>query len=341
MSKRKAENTRMKRKYLIWRQEAKGWAEATVDRAAAAIDTYITFLKGKDFRSFHSEQARAFKQHLRGQKHPRTGAPLSATTANGTLREVKAFFEWLADQPGYKSKITRSEVAYLSPDRKSEEARRTTCWKPHPSLFDAARVLQAMPTETPFQRRDRGLFALLFLTGSRISAAISLRLAHVDLGQRVVHFDGRTVDTKFGKSFSTAFFPVGETFSDTFLAWLAELREIGFSHTDPLFPKTQVGYCTDRKFGPVGFERAPWSSTGTASKIFKTSFERIGLPPYSPHRVRDTIAELAREHCATPEDYKAWSQNMGHDDVLTTFRSYGSVAPGRQAELMARFWEKG
>ena len=337
MSKRKADNTRMKRKYLVWRQEAKGWSEATVDRAAAAIDAYIAFLKGKDFRSFHSEQARAFKQHLRAQTHPRTGAPLSATTVNGTLRDVKAFFAWLADQPGYKSKITRSEVAYLSPDRKSEEARRTTCWKPHPSVQDGRRALAGMPCETMYQRRDRALMALLFLTGSRISAAISLRLAHVDLGQHVVHFDGRTVDTKFGKSFSTAFYPVGGAFEDVFLAWFAELREMGFSHADPLFPKTQVGIGPDRRFGPVGFARASWASTGQARKVFKEAFEQIGLPPYAPHLVRDTISELAREHCVTPEDYKAWSQNIGHDDALTTFRSYGSVAPGRQAELMARF----
>jgi hypothetical protein len=32
---------------------------------------------------------------------------------------------------------------------------------------------------------------------------------------------------------------------------------------------------------------------------------------------------------------------MGHEDVLTTFRSYGSVAPGRQVDLMARFRKRG
>ena len=66
-----------------------------------------------------------------------------------------------------------------------------------------------------------------------------------------------------------------------------------------------------------------------------------GLPPFSPHRVRDTVAELAKDHCSTPEDYKAWSQNMGHDDVMTTFSSYGSVSPGRQVELMGRFRRRG
>lgn len=32
---------------------------------------------------------------------------------------------------------------------------------------------------------------------------------------------------------------------------------------------------------------------------------------------------------------------MGHEDVLTTFRSYGSVAPGRQVDLIARFRKRG
>ena len=28
---------------------------------------------------------------------------------------------------------------------------------------------------------------------------------------------------------------------------------------------------------------------------------------------------MAREYCRTQEEYKAWSQNIGHDCVITTF----------------------
>ena len=38
----------------------------------------------------------------------------------------------------------------------------------------------------------------------------------------------------------------------------------------------------------------------------------------------------------TPEEMKAWSQNLGHNDVLTTFTSYGSVPAHRQGELIRR-----
>ena len=35
-----------------------------------------------------------------------------------------------------------------------------------------------------------------------------------------------------------------------------------------------------------------------------------------------------------PEEMKAWSQNLGHADVLTTFTSYGEVPLHRQKELI-------
>lgn len=36
----------------------------------------------------------------------------------------------------------------------------------------------------------------------------------------------------------------------------------------------------------------------------------------------------------TPEEIKAWSQNLGHEGVLTTFTSYGKVPVHRQGELI-------
>jgi len=342
MTRHASDNLRIKRKYLVWRKDSRGLSDASVDKSASAISVYESFLNGKDFRSFHSERARSFKRHLSSQQNQRDGSKLSATTINGTLREVSAFLNWLTDQPGYKSKITRSDIAYLSPDRKSDAARRGSCWKPHPSPAQVCKLLETMPAETVLQRRDRAFVAFLFLTGSREGAAITIRLDHVDLSNACVHFDGRSVDTKFGKTFTTAFFPMAQPCEQIVRDWVAELRwDHQFSSSDPLFPRTRVGIGPSRKFAALGIDRKPWSNPSSAAKIFKQAFIDAGLPPFSPHRVRDTLAELAKDHCRTPEDYKAWSQNMGHEDVLTTFRSYGSVATGRQIDLMARYRKRG
>ena len=209
MARRNKDNLRTKRKYLLWRKDAQGSSEATIDKTAAAITLYDTWLDGKDFRTLHSERARAFKRHLTGQHNERTGAPLSAATVNGTLRELKSFFYWLADQPGYKSKVSRADADYLTPDRRSEISRRGSLWKPHPSPEQARHVIQNMPSSTVLERRDRALMAFLFLTSSRESAAISLQLRQIDLANSCVHFDGRYVRTKFGKSFSAGFYPIG------------------------------------------------------------------------------------------------------------------------------------
>ena len=342
MSKHTSGNLRIKRKHLVWLKDARGLSQSSIDKAAASIAIYDKSLKGKDYRAFHSDRARAFKRHLQGMRNERTGAPLSAATINGVLRDVMKFFDWMADQPGYKSKISRADIAYLTPDRKSEQARRSTIWKPHPSHEQVSYLLSVMPIETIIQRRDRALIAFLFLTGSREGAAITVRLRHVDLANKCVQFDGRSMDTKFGKSFTTSFFPFGDDVEKILRDWITELRQVHlFSEADPLFPKTRVAVGPSRRFEAVGIAHEPWASPSSAARIFKQAFINAGLPPFSPHRVRDTIAELAKHHCRTPEDYKAWSQNMGHDDVMTTFSSYGSVSPGRQVELMQRFRKRG
>ncbi|EYD76118.1 Site-specific recombinase XerC [Rubellimicrobium mesophilum DSM 19309] len=43
----------------------------------------------------------------------------------------------------------------------------------------------------------------------------------------------------------------------------------------------------------------------------------------------------------TPEEMKAWSQNLGHSDVLTTFTSYGQVPTHRQGELIRGLKQSG
>lgn len=35
----------------------------------------------------------------------------------------------------------------------------------------------------------------------------------------------------------------------------------------------------------------------------------------------------------TTEEWAAWSQNLGHEDVTTTFQSYAKVPSHRQAEI--------
>jgi integrase len=85
--------------------------------------------------------------------------------------------------------------------------------------------------------------------------------------------------------------------------------------------------------------KATLYATLTALKRFFIAL--VGLPYFNPHSFRKTLALLGGRICKTPEEYKAWSQNLGHDHVLTTFSSYGDVSSYRQAEIIRAFSERG
>ena len=104
---------------------------------------------------------------------------------------------------------------------------------------------------------------------------------------------------------------------------------------DPLFPKTEVKQGAARVFEPVGLMREHWSNATPVRKIFKGAFERVGLPYFNPHSIRNTLTLLGEHVCkGNIEAFKAWSQNLGHENMLTTLTSYGTVARDRQREIM-------
>ena len=55
---------------------------------------------------------------------------------------------------------------------------------------------------------------------------------------------------------------------------------------------------------------------------------------FNPYSFRDTLAKYSEKICQSAEEFKAWSQNLGHEGVLTTFFSYGEVQQDRQAEII-------
>jgi len=55
---------------------------------------------------------------------------------------------------------------------------------------------------------------------------------------------------------------------------------------------------------------------------------------FEQHSFRNTLVRLGQTVCPTTEAFKAWSQNLGHDKVLTTLLSYGHVESSRQGEII-------
>ena len=103
MAKHNAANERIKREYFHYLKEARRRGEASIDGAAKALRRFEDATRQRDFKRFHREQAVSFKTALAEQSNARSGERLSWSTIQSTVRELRAFFLWLAGQPGYKN----------------------------------------------------------------------------------------------------------------------------------------------------------------------------------------------------------------------------------------------
>ena len=334
MAMHNADNERIKRQYFVFLKEAKRQSEDSVDAVAKALARFEAATRYRDFKAFHFEQAVAFKKHLAEQNSLTTGGKLSKATLHATLAHLKRFFQWLADKPGYRS-LQYSDAEYFNLSEKDTRVATARRERAAPTLEQVKHTIALMPGGTDIERRDRALVAFTLMTGARDSALASMKLKHVDLAAGSVFQDAREVQTKFSKSFTTYFFNVGSDVRQIFDDWVNYLRQNKlWGNDDPLFPATLVELGQTQQFEAVGLARRHWSTASPIRAIFRSAFEAAGLPYFNPHSLRTTLTQLGESVCQSPEQFKAWSQNLGHEGVLTTFLSYGAVAPRRQGQII-------
>ncbi len=335
MKKHNPGNERIKRQYFAFLKEAKRHGEPTVDAAAKALNRFEVYSRFRDFKAFHFEQAIAFKKHLAEQDGQKSGKKLSKATLHTTLTQLKKFFQWLSDKPGYKSRLRYSDAEYFNLSERDTRIATAHRELESPTLAQIKHVIKMMPVKTEVERRNRALVAFTIVTGARDGAIASMKLKHVDLITGKVIQDAREVKTKFGKTFDTFFFPVGNENHEIVADWVSYLRnEKLWGNDDPLFPATRIEMGVNRQFEAAGLAKEHWSNANPIRKIFREAFTCVGLPYFNPHSFRKTLAQLGEKVCKTPEEFKAWSQNLGHENPLTTFLSYGNVACTRQGEII-------
>src|SRR5215467_10579797 len=215
-----AQNERIKRRYLTFLKEAKRFSESSLDGVAKAIHRFENYTKFRDFRQSNIQQAVALKAHLAGQRHVRTEAPLSKATLLSTLNALKAFFQWLAGQPGYKSRLKYADAEYFNLSVKEVRVAKARREQRVPTLEQIRHLLAVMPAGSELELRNRALIAFTLLTGARDGAIASLKLKHIDIAEGKLVQDAREVKTKFSKTFTTYFFPVGEDVRAIVTQWV-------------------------------------------------------------------------------------------------------------------------
>ena len=282
------------------------------------------------------EDSKAFKAWMEKQKN-KDGELLSISTVRSTLNNVREFFEWLAIHPQYIKKIDGRAVQYLRLSDNANRAARASREKTPPTLEELKKALKSMPYNTDIEKRDRAIFAFMIITCVRDDALVSLKRKHVNADDRTVWQDPKLVRTKGRKGIVTRFvsqvMPLAE---EIVLDWLKYIDEaLDFKGNDPLFPKTLVQSSAETMcFEAQGLSREHWANAGPVREVFKAAFNAVGLPYYNPHLFRKTICKWGLKNLNQYE-YKALSQNIGHEHAMTTYNSYSPLQEHEQIEAIA------
>lgn len=329
-------NEKVKRRYFKLMKMAKGYSETTVVAVERAIHLFEESTGYRDFVTFGERQATAFKKWL--VEKTNQGRKLSVTTRYHHLRHVKAFFTWLSTQQGFRSRISLDAVSYLTLDKRSQREALTTRPRGIPTLDHVKSLVDSIKIETEMDRRDRALISLLLLTGMRYSAVCSLPLGCIDIGGQVICQDPkRGVRTKGGKLITSRILPFDDLLTNTIREWVEYLEKIRkFGTTDPLFPHTKVAQAPDGSaFEAIGVEPVYWKGGNSICNILKSRSKIADLTYFNPHSYRHAHVHIALRCCSTPEELKALSQNIGHEQVTTTLRSYGTLDDDRVDEVLS------
>ena len=186
--------------------------------------------------------------------------------------------------------------------------------------LDEILAIALSPVKSIEERRIRAGAVMLFLSGMRIGAFVSLPIQAVDVEKRVVYqFPNLGVRTKNRK------------YGTTFLLNIPELIKVVKEWDDEVrkaLPSNGLWFALlDPKTGEIDPTKliAGESRKNIFTKNLKKWLEKVDLPYHSPHKFRHGFTHYGLEHALTIEDYKAISMNLMHSSMEITDQYYSNL----------------
>jgi integrase/recombinase XerD len=269
-------------------------------RAPRTVDAYrsdlaaLTELLGHSPASATAEELELYLAKLRADG-------LSTATIARRTAAMRSFYRHLQ----LLGTRTDNPAAALQLPRRARKLPRTL------SASDVERLIAAAAGTQPRALRDQALVELLYGAGLRVSEAVGLEKAGVDLDQRLVRVVG-----KGGKE---RVVPLGRPAAEAVRRYLARGRPfLDRRHRPDLFLNAKGGALT----------------RAGAFLILRGLAEKAGLDPsrVHPHLLRHSFATHLLEGGA---DLRSVQEMLGHADLSTT-ELYTHVSDKRRRELYFR-----
>lgn len=261
---------------------------------------------------------------------------LAPSTAAKIVRTAKRFLRWLkVNHPKEFRHLPMSWIEALHAPRilPSPEDHEHEFVK-----LDEVQELVALdvPEGDIALQRDQAAAALLYLSGMRAGALVSLPMRAIDVGEREVRqWPSLGVRTKNDKAATTYLLDIPDLLAAV-TSWDSFARA--------RLPPTAMWYPPiisqwgeqELSAGPPGKHR----NINLARRMRKL-FQTAGLPYRSPHKFRHGHAVYALRNADTMADYKAVSMNLMHSDIRVTDSIYAPLASNEVKQRIDGLTDRG
>ncbi len=320
------------RKYSIYLTEALGLAETTIDSKLHSLNLFWNLYKS-DLKKISPKKLIKLKSDIK--TYQTKGKLLSIKIIRRILGDISQFLTWLSLQPGYKSRIQQDTISYLSLSNKQIAESMISKRRDFPFLEFVVNFCKKIEINNIIDQRDRAIIAFLMCFGVRNAALRSLQLGSIDpvsLELNQSPLDG--VNTKFTKEINTCCFRFHPDLVQYIHDWIKTLYTIGFSNSDPLFPRTKFEQSNGSFKKRTKIEAKFIKSSTTLNKMIKQRSEQCGVRVYSAHCFRHSCANNALKSVQNAHEFKAVSQQFGHKTIGLLLTTYGNLQPHQQREVI-------
>ena len=273
----------------------RGLSANTLSNYRRDVDRYVTWLESAGKTDLNSVTASDLEDYVADLRR----GGLAASSAGRALVVARGLHKFAT----VEGAVAADVAAGVSPPKAGEKLPDTL------SIEEVGLLLDACPTDTPADLRDKALLEVLYATGARVSEVLGLVV------DDVVGLDDGTFIKVTGKGNKQRIVPVGSAARDAVEAYLVRGR--------PALSKGKTHALFLNKRGGALSRQSAWT-------VIKEAAGRAGVDKHiSPHTLRHSFATHLLEGGA---DVRTVQELLGHASVTTT-QIYTHVTPENLREV--------
>jgi integrase len=305
-------------KFLSYENITKNHSEKTMKRYFSYLKHLLWWAFDVPFLNVHNKDPN-FIKYLENRISSKTQKPLSRESWKKILGLTSRLFKWAKENypKDFKAFPQIWIDSLVIPKNIPESDDRTYV------TIDETLQLAALdiPENDLALRRDQAAAAMLFISGMRASAFVTLPIKAVNIiGRSIKQWTILGVETKNGKSATTFIYEIEELL-EVVNKWDTFLRD-QLPDSSPWYAPIKNNWGEQELSSePPGKNR-----NQILNKRLRILFNRAKLPYRSAHKFRRGNLIHGLNHARTIDNYKAISENLMHNNITITDQYYGKFS---------------